>query len=373
MEMSTATFNGVPFIVATAELSGGRRGVTHEYPGRDLPFREDLGRAAREFPVDGYLVGEDVQAQRERLQAAFETEGPGELAHPYYGDRRVAVTSFRFRTSSTEGRFVSFSVEFVETPSAPAQPSAVPDAGAAALTSVTVARSSAVSVFLARYRAGLSMGSVETAAGGVSTAVRGAVAGVDMTAQARAELFRDVSRIAGLLRNAAALAELLVDVLDQVPAGALEVYRFTPGPPPPSTTANRRQELQNYEAFRALVQQLALLRAVELALAEDFDSYESAVASREELTEGIDEQQETAEDELYTVLVRLRADLVKAVPPTGLARIVTYEPPATVPSLVLAHQLYGGVAGEVDLVTRNNPARPGFLTGGAPLEVLSRV
>ena len=370
--MSTATFRGVPFVVESAELGGGRRGVTHEYPGRDAPFREDLGRSAREFTVEGYLVGTDVQAQRERLQAEFEAEGPGELVHPYYGTRRVAVTGVRFRTSSKEGRFVSVSIEFVETPAEPAQPSAVPDAQAAALTSVVVARSAAVSVFLARYNAGLLMDSVSGAVDAAGESVRAAVAGQDLAVQARAELARDLSRLAGLVRDGVELAELLVEVLEQMPGGALEVYRFDPGERPPGTTANRLQEQVNFDAFYAVVQQLALLRAVDVAVVEEFDSYESAVTARDELTGLIDEQQELVGDDLYTELVRLRADLVKAVPQAGLARVITYEPPGTVASLVLAHRLYGDVAGETDLVARNNPSRPGFLTGGVPLEVLSR-
>jgi prophage DNA circulation protein len=323
--------------------------------------------------VDGYLLGDDAQAQRERLQAALETEGPGELVHPYYGTRRVGVVSFKFRTSSTEGRFVGVSVEFVETPASPAQPSAVPDTLAAATTSVQVVRSSAVDAFLAKYHPGFSMGSVEDSVAGVGVAVESAVAGADLSAQARAELFRDVGQFAGLVRDGSALVGLLVEVLAQVPVNALDVYHFTPGEVPPDTTTNRRQELQNYEALLAVVQQVSLLRAVELSLAEEFDSYESAIAARDELTALVDEQQGAVEDELYVALVQLRADLVKAVPRAGLARIVTYEPPATAPSLVLAHRLYGDVTGEADLVARNNPARPGFLAGGVPLEVLSRV
>lgn len=370
--MSTATFNGVPFFVATAELGGGRRGVTHEYPGRDLPFREDLGRSAREFPVEGYLVGDAVQAQRERLQAAFETEGPGELVHPYYGNRRVAVTSFRFRTSSAEGRFVGVSVEFVETPAEAAQPSAVPDVQAAAQTSVGVTRSSAVDAWLAVYDPGFSMDSVIGAVDAAALAVRDAAVGQDIPAQERAELFRDLNRLGALVQDGSALAEALIDVLDRLPGGPLQVYHFNPGERPPDTTANRRQEQVNFDAFQLVVQRLALLRAVDLALVEEFDSHESAVAARDELTELIDEQQESAGDDLYTALVRLRADLVKAVPAAGLSRVLAYEPPATVPSLVLAHQIYGDVTMEEDLVARNNPPRPGFLTGGVPLEVLSR-
>lgn len=370
--MSTATFRGVPFIVETAELGGGRRGVTHEYPGRDIPFREDLGRKAREFPVEGYLVGDDVRSQMQRLQAAFEQAGPDELVHPYYGTRRVAVGTFRFRTSSKEGRYIGFSVDFIETPAAPAQPSAVPDTLAAAQTSAEATRLAARAVFLARYKPGVSTGSLSSTLGSAGAAVRSAVAGQELSAQQRAELFRDIGRLAGQVRSGLALVELLQSVLERVPGGLLQVYRFVPGERPPMTTANRALERENFDALAAVVRQLALLRAVDIALVEDFGSYEEAVGARDELADAIDEQQELAGDELYTALVRLRADLVKAVPAVGLARVVAYEPPATVPSLVLAHQLYGDVSQEPGLVARNNPARPGFLTGGVPLEVLSR-
>ncbi len=64
---------------------------------------------------------------------------------------------------------------------------------------------------------------------------------------------------------------------------------------------------------------------------------------------------------------------MRAVPgeASDLPRLLRYVPPATVPSLVLAHRLYGDVALEADLVARNRVARPGFMLGGQALEVLS--
>jgi prophage DNA circulation protein len=44
-----ASFRGVIFHVETGGKSSGRRTVTHEYPKRDDPYAEDMGRVARHF------------------------------------------------------------------------------------------------------------------------------------------------------------------------------------------------------------------------------------------------------------------------------------------------------------------------------------
>jgi prophage DNA circulation protein len=370
-----ATFRGVPFFLSTAEVSGGRRGVTHEYPGRDEPFREDLGRQGRSFPVEGYVVGADYAAQRDALLAALEGRGPGELVHPRFGTRRVAVVGFSIRESSTEGRLASFSVEFIETPAQAAQPASVPDIQAAALTSVGAVQASITEEFLATYTPAISTIQVEAQLGNVAESVKAVAAELVLTTQERAELLRDVARLgAGLSRDAAALVESLLSILWRLPGGLMEVYSFSPGERPPSTAPNRVAEQSNFDAVHRLVQQLSLVRAVELALVESFESADAALERRTELLEAVDEQAAVVSDSVYPALVALRADVAQAVPPpgAGLPRLSSYTPPATVPSLVLAHRLYGDALAEADVVRRNRPMRPGFLTGGVELEVLSR-
>ena len=54
----TASFRGVPFFVESSDISAGRRTVTHQYPQRDEPFTEDLGRAAREYELSAFVRNE---------------------------------------------------------------------------------------------------------------------------------------------------------------------------------------------------------------------------------------------------------------------------------------------------------------------------
>ncbi len=72
--------------------------------------------------------------------------------------------------------------------------------------------------------------------------------------------------------------------------------------------------------------------------------------------------------------MQLRADLVKAIPGTALeqARLIRFTPLVTLPSLVLAHNLYGDLSREADLLARNRIQNPAFVTGGVELEILSR-
>ncbi|MNN99925.1 hypothetical protein D3C81_2196910 [compost metagenome] len=42
-----ASFRGVPFLVDTDSVPVGRRTQLHEFPQRDQPFVEDLGRRTR--------------------------------------------------------------------------------------------------------------------------------------------------------------------------------------------------------------------------------------------------------------------------------------------------------------------------------------
>lgn len=110
-----ASFRGVPFSVEDDDASFGRRVQLHEYPGRDKPYTEDLGRAARRLTINAYVIGNDYASLRDRLIAATETSGPGTLVHPHYGEMQGSINgSVRVSHSSSEGRMARISFEFVE-------------------------------------------------------------------------------------------------------------------------------------------------------------------------------------------------------------------------------------------------------------------
>jgi prophage DNA circulation protein len=374
-----ARFRNVPFHVAVAEVSGGRRTVKHEFPGQSLPYVEDLGQKGRDFTVEGYVVGDDYLSLRDALLEALEAEGPGELVHPYHGRRRVAVVNYRVRESSDSGGMAVFSIEFSETPDAPPQPSTAPDVKGVVRSSASKARAAVEAEFLSSYAPGPQPVSLVGALTGAARALDAALSGITLDGQALATLRRSTEALLGGALSLAGKPGSLVARLSALLTGfeewrsLLPVYSFDPGPRPVGMTAVRRREQASFDALRRLTQRLVVLRSVELMMDESFDSYDAGIAARNILSGLLDEQVEVAADDTYPALLQLRADLVRAVPGPSedLPRLSKHTPSATLTSLVLAHQLYGELSLEADLISRNRISHPAFILGGRELEVLS--
>lgn len=387
-----ASFRGVPFFVETAEREGGRRTVRHEFPLRDRPFIEDMGRQARSYPVEGYVIGEAYISRRDSLIAALELPGPAELVHPYYGTLRAACTRFRVRESTSDGGMARFAIEFEETEPASSYPDETFDAEAVVAASSDAAWAQKIAEFTAKYHVdgqpASALASLSAVVSSAAAALDAALAPLVQSAQDLALLKKDLN---DLVLDASALARAPLDLvatlgtmfstLASLPLTAgqgvqalLAAYGFTPSVArPPATTATRIQEQANYDALLGMVRSLAVIQAARIAPTQQYDSYDAAAALRDAIGEKLDELADSAGDDSYGALVQLRADLVRAVPgeKSDLPRLVRYTPAYTVPSLVLAHQLYGDLSREADIVARNQVNRPGFIPGAAQLEVLS--
>jgi prophage DNA circulation protein len=115
-----ASWKGVPFGVLGGQIKFGRRNAVHEYPlSDDHPvWVEDLGRAGKRITMTGFLVensikygGGAVIAQRDKLIAACESEGPGQLVHPTLGTMMVGLLDAEASEHWEAGR--TFEIKFV--------------------------------------------------------------------------------------------------------------------------------------------------------------------------------------------------------------------------------------------------------------------
>jgi prophage DNA circulation protein len=312
-QMGPATFRGVPFFVDTAERSGGRRTVKHEYPNRDDPFIEDMGRRAGSYPVEGYVLGADYLAARNALIAALETEGPGELVHPYYGTLRVICSTFRVREAAGEGGVARLSIEFEQTTATPIQPTAVPDAGRLVISSANAAALAVAAEFQESFDpSGLPGSSLDSAIAMVKSAgaaVDSAMGPIVTDEQALADLKRKISALSdaavSLVRTPADLAASVLDVfatlndIATIPgravASLLAAYGFTPSADrPPATTSTRAREQANYDAAQRFGQRMMIVQAARLAPAQTYDSYNAAVGVALAIALKLDAQLELA-------------------------------------------------------------------------------
>lgn len=117
-----ASWRGKIFHVESGNRTSGRRVVTHEYPKRDLPYGEDMGRHARRLQFSGYLIyrpGNPVYvytSQRDALMEALEQPGNGDLIHPVFARTPMQALCERYSMSETreKGGFTQFDMSFVE-------------------------------------------------------------------------------------------------------------------------------------------------------------------------------------------------------------------------------------------------------------------
>lgn len=114
-DLLPASFRSVPFHVSSTSSEFGRRNQTHEYPLRDVPYTEDLGRSARKNKIEAFLVGDDHKEQAEKLVKAIEEEGAGTLIHPILGELNVNIAGPATVSDSVDnGRVSIISFSFIE-------------------------------------------------------------------------------------------------------------------------------------------------------------------------------------------------------------------------------------------------------------------
>lgn len=421
-----ASFRGVPFFVESADSTHGRRQAVHEHAQRDVPYTEDLGRKAREFSVSGYLIGIDYQSQLDELIKACETAGPGVLVHPYRGEMTVTCRGLGVSESSGEGGMCVVKLTFLEAgeasfPSAKVDTvNAISEKGNAVTAAAEksfvsdflttgfpayVAQSAATSLAeLGEFMAspGLSFAGDLQAASDFYLQAKGLASDAAALVQKPLQMVSRISGLFGSIRSAfgSSAFGMLTSLFDRSP----------PGYSGSTATPSRQQQAKNTIALNSLVRQVAIAEAAKAAVVTQtavpsspitsgkgagaaqtstspvkaqtvtslkptvYDSYQAAIKVREELVGRIDAESEaTPNDEVYVALSDLRTSVVQAVPnpEQDLARIVQYTPRETLPSLLVAYQIYGDAGRADEIAVRNSLRHPGFLMGGNQLEVLA--
>ena len=125
---ASGSFRGARFRLDSYSTETGRRVDLREYPLRNIPQGEDLGRRARRFSFTAYVLGERWESERDQLLNACEADGPGTLVHPFHGEHLVLCEGCTVSESRSGGiRYCAFELAFVEagsfeTPTSTADP-----------------------------------------------------------------------------------------------------------------------------------------------------------------------------------------------------------------------------------------------------------
>jgi len=382
-----ASFRGVPFFYDDTKRSGGRRLVEHEFPQRDDPYVEDLGRKKREHKIAGYVIGDDYIARRDALEIALDQNDFGTLLHPYRGELKVNIRSWTSQEVRDEGRMARFDIECVETGS---EPSPLASLATAEMSQLAAGSSSAqlqIS-FIGDWLVGAG-GTVAAAATLLddltsALAVLAGWPGVDTSAVA--PLVEDLSDMAtdgpsvadavgGFFSGYAAAA-----IATQLPADETQSSRGLLPVPDPSyglagivnwgatlSSAPGDQSGLNQDALVALVEGSAVVALGQIYARTEFAAQEDADAARDQLADLIDGLATTAADagddsgfSAWQALHQSATDDLTTRAKQAPSTIVFYLGTA-LPALMLAQRIYQDPARADELVARNDAPHPLFM------------
>lgn len=414
-KLKPASFRGVPFEVDSDDMAVGRRAQTHEYPGRDVPYTEDIGRSARELTIEAFVVGEDFMAKRDALLAAIELGGAGELIHPWYGSMKLNVDGkCRVRHSWRDGRYCVITINLVESGQLES-PVAVADTKKQTELAADAANEQIKKEFWKFFTVGgLPSFALDDALAGLDEYMSALEAGMaNLTVISNTALnvlkgdFRD------LLPNAYSLANSIVGVFNQgealVAAWSPVADPATPvtstpsaGPyspakleaeaanlsttlavidavslfPETASTANTpsgQQSDTNTNAIATLISGALLVQASGMVAGMNLPIYEDAALLHAKLLRALDEHcRRLKTDEAIEAFRDLRGKLSRdmADKMRSAAHLRTLTPREVMPALVLAYELYEDPNRDAEIVARNKIRHPGFVPA-EPIRVLS--
>jgi len=381
-----AKFRNAEFFVPESGFSGGRRGAIHEFPKQDEPYVEDMGRSARKFSLDAYVLGDDYRITRDELIVALEKPGSGKLVHPYYGTLEVFCTNWSIRESRSELSIARFTLSFVEAgslkfPLLVEEPKTIVQARRnTALQKLITALNRIINAL--DHALNVVQNLADTVDQALDT-IELAKQVVSTVAEFRKTVEDVKNRVDALIYDMQALGQ---DITDLVTFGTNEDDST------PVTADNARQQFDemrsmfDFEPAQLLspddpstdmaqfIQQTVLLHAIGLTSYMTFSSVGDATIVRDELLAKLETYMlSTDDDELYRAYYDLSVAFIKDLDAriATLPRIIEYTPTFHVPSMVLSYRLYGDIDHEQDIIDRNSLQHPGFIPAAVPLEVLT--
>lgn len=409
-ELLPASFRGISFLIPQATVPVGMKGQLHEFPQRDEPYFEQLGKQSQVHRLTVWIIGDDCFERRDKFLEAIQTPGAGELVHPWLGRMQVKAGEAELTHDYQQGGMVSMLVTFY-----PDTPLKFPVARVNTQQQVVKASESMWDSALARYKA--AMAKVDQARLGLAR-LRNNLSAVYTVIQRQfapfVAVFTNLTGLAQSIMNApgslsSLFSSYFSDFSVQDYLGNDSSYR--------NTVAAASQQAEAVSSINtvstiggvdsaaaskatadlvqdALLVQIALIVS-EMTIAsqpvstdttpsadqqavQPFDRPEVPVADdvlelRDGLNEAMLEASLKADSAHYLVLNALRQAIVKhltAVAASGV-RLVEITPPETLSALVLAYRRFGDATRESEVVERNRIHHPGFVPA-LPIKIAQR-
>lgn len=381
---SEASFRGIKFFIETGDDKFGRNTVKHQFPNREKPFVEDMGKRLDSFQIEGYVVGDDHLDQKDQLRDAALVPGPGTLIHPFYGTIKVYCDDLQIRQSSNEKRFTRVQFTFIEAGD-PIAVDSTPHTQGKVRSNVDVSIDSIKNEFKPKWAyTKLAYSATQSALAALKQA-NDSIVSAKQTFKTETQFVDDIGKIIGSLESIALDATGLAEgIIGLITFGILEKDDNTNGIPDLRESLKNLQQLYSFspivdlgsgvvDSLTAMVQQGAVVISSVLLSDIEYTSVDEAYLFRDSVLDALDGiLSDDIGDDLFASLTDLRVAVVTDIEARAatLSKLSTYTPSESMPVLVIANELYGSVDNEQDIIDRNKILHPGFALGGKPLSVL---
>lgn len=426
------SYKGVPFQAAAVTKTIQRRQVLHEYPQRDIPYLEDLGKGATLYKVTAFLVGDNCVAQAKRLEKALLSVGAGTFVHPWDGALTVSVyQASNISYSNSELRYCSLDITFVEAGEL-GYPNKLADGPTLARQLADKLGLSAVSNFVESFKQTAAYKLVQAAINGTLLETLGIISDTEIAqilgfvdevttfAEQAIGLLTDeprgfaekLSSVLGLARFASVETRWsgIVNQISQLTTSEELNRRTNQFAQIPAVVSNIETEsLQDSAAVETLTRQILLANAIgastligtsldtrDTVNSDQPGSWDTPDGSGEDsersdpdtVTTSVDELLEVRDhliasidnelqnplisDDLFINLLQARSVVFSLLTSKaeGLSRLLSIETPQIEPSLVLAYDYYDDASRSDEIETRNRVIHGAFCP--SELRILSK-
>lgn len=407
-----ASFRGISFLIPQTSVPVGMKGQLHEFPQRDTPFFEPLGKQSQVHKMTAWVIGDDCFDRRDKLIEALGTPDAGELVHPWLGRMQVKPGECEMSHDLVGGGMITFDLTFY-----PDVPLKTPAARVNTQAQVVKSSESLLTSSLNRYQS--AMGTVNQARLGLLQ-MRNSLSNVFSVIQQQfapfVSVFTDVNGFAQSLMNSpGSLSSLFSSYFSSFSGSSFFSSRSGSGYRSAVAAATQQvgavssintvSSIGGTDAVKAsqatanLVQDSVLVQigliVSEMPVATQPESIESmpsveqqalqpivrpdvpvaddVIELRDHLNEAIHDASLKADPDHYLALNSFRQAVVKhltAVAQSGV-RLVDVTPPETLSALVLAYRRFGDATRAPEVVQRNRIRHPGFVPA-LPIKIAQR-
>jgi prophage DNA circulation protein len=381
-----ASFRGVKFYVRRANASSGRDMAVHSYVNNDKHDYEDTGKKPLSYSITAFVLGEDYDIQRNKLEEALDTKGPAILQHPYRGKIKVVVEKWNCTEVDTQGGIATYVISFYVD----------------SVKSQAVIKNDKFNIyknkktFFENVKAwfknaySLAMMPVSAVSDARDTIQKSFVFidGAKKLAGAYYEFKREIENLKGLQIALSLNAEYLFDSFkDMINWGVEPVSKIklkankdnsreqieeqeqisTSAETPVVSTPDEITKKETYPATQIQqLQRLIVIGCQAGLLSEiEFKNYKDAQDAQNNLFKKINKEleKESITDDVYASLVDLKQSVFVYMEQAqiNLPVVIEKENPQHTDSLSLSYELYGSIANAEDIADINDIVHPGFI------------